>query len=559
MRPSITPGDVTAWLNAFDPAPARVLCAASVFGATFTRAGLLAVVRDLDAPVVDAALRQLVTDGVLHHHPATPPAAHDTWTFADADTAAAIEAVVPPTERARAHGRAAAWFQEEGERDVAVMASQMMRSEEPASAGPWCAEAARRSLREGRYDAALTWAEHAITLGLDPATEASMRMIETGVHDARGAIEEAERCAREAWAIAPEGCMEWFRAASSLAVLAVRRLRPDPFRELDPAIRRALARTDTGVAAAGLALAVFPMLQAGQYGLADVVLARMEEILASGRHPEPTFPARVYSARAMRSLYGNDPVGYLEESSRAARSYETLGEPRFALLHWNNVGFAHVSLGDGESALRAFEGVIEEAAARDLGRIATSARHNRGLALMLVGRHAEAAATERAVIHEAEAQGDAQLAAMARVYLGRVLLAAGDGPGALAAVAQALPSLHGQPGAQVFALAVRATALLRGGHRMEALEAAEQGMRVLDAVGSVEEGEALLRLAHVEALRAGGDGARADAALSAAWSRLLARAAKLRSAAREAFFAGVPEHERMALLARRSGLGGERP
>lgn len=554
MRPSITPNDVTAWLNGYDPAAARVLCAASVFGAVFPADGLRAVVRDLDGPAVDAALLRLAREGVLVPHEGTR-ADRQEWAFADPETAGAIEAVLPPTERARAHGRAAAWFQEEGERDASVLASQMLRSEEPASAGPWCAEAARRSLREGRYDAALTWAAHAVTLGVDPTTEASMRMIETGVRDARGEVEEAERCAREAWRVAPEGGMEWFRAAASVAVLAVRRLRPEPFADLDPAIRRMLDRRDTGVAAAGLALAVLPMLQVGQYGLADAVLARLEEILASGAHPEPTFPARVYAARALRSLFGNDPVGYLEESTRAARSYEALDEPRFSLLHWNNVGFAHVSLGDGESALRVFQAVIDEAGARDLGRIATAARHNRGLALMLLGRHAEAVATERAVIHEAEALGDAHLAAMAWVYLGRVLLAAGDASGALHAVAQALPSLATQPGARVYGLAIRATALLRGGHRMEALEAAEEGMRLLDAVGSVEEGEGLLRLAWLEALRAGGSDAAADAALAVAWRRLQQRMAKVRGAeARYAFVMNVPEHARTAELARRANL-----
>ena len=39
-------------------------------------------------------------------------------------------------------------------------------------------------------------------------------------------------------------------------------------------------------------------------------------------------------------------------------------------------------------------------------------------------------------------------------------------------------------------------------------------------------------------------------------ARLLARAARLRSAAREEFFGKVPEHARMAMLARRAGLGG---
>jgi tetratricopeptide (TPR) repeat protein len=555
MDRPIAATDVTAWLDSFEPLESRVLCAASTFGATFWRGGVCAVAPELDPAAVDDALFRLGVEGVLARDDGSPYAGEDTWRFVDPETAAAVVAVLLPRGRAREHGRAAAWLRSAGCADAALLAGHLLRSERLAEAGPWCATAARRALAAGDYDGALTWSEHAITVGVDPTTEAAMRMVQTGIHDARGALGEAERCAREAWRVAPRGSVEWFRAASSLAVLSGRLLRPDALRELDPAIRQALDDPRTGAAAAGLALAVHPMLQAGQYGLADAVLARLEDILASGAHPEPTFPARVYSARALRALYDNDPVGYRDESARAAREYESQGELRFALLYWNNVGFALISLGEGEAAVESLRALVHRAESRDLHRIALVARHNLGLALTLVGRHGEACAVERAVIRAAEALGDAHLAALAWIYLGRSLLAAGDAQGALTAVGRGLPALSGQLGERVNGLAIRASALLRGGRRLEALASAEEGMRLLDALGSVEEGEALLRLAHVEALRAGGDDARADAALATAWRRLTARSSRVTSPeGRERFFGDVPEHARTRALARRAGL-----
>ncbi len=540
---------VTSWIDSLDLLAGRVLRAASVFGASFWRGGVLAVAPELTLDEVAQSLDALAQMGLVARGAPARFAGEDTWTFAEPRVAEALEASLAPGDRAEAHGRAARWLQAVGELDAAVIASQLLRGDAPAEAAPWCAEAARTALHDGDYDAALSWSEHAISLGVDVEAEAALRMLEVGVHDARGAIELAERCAAEAWRVAPRGSMEWFRAASSLAVLSMRLLRPERFRELGPAIEEALRNPESDVAAAGLALAVFPMLQAGQYVLADLVIDRLEAILASGEHPEPTFPARVYAARALRALFDDDPAGYLTESTRAARSYESLGEHRFALLFWNNVGFAQVSLGDGAGAVETLNAIVRRASSLDLQRVVAAARHNLGLALMLTGRHAEACAIERHVVASANALGDAHLAATAWIYLARALLARGDGAGALDAVDRGLPALSMQPGARVFGLAIRAMALLRVGRGDDALRDAGEAMQVLGTVGSVEEGDALARLAYAEALRARGQRGRYEEAARAARERLMERAARVpEGAMREGFLRNIPEHARTLAL-----------
>ncbi len=343
------------------------------------------------------------------------------------------------------------------------------------------------------HTAALAWSERAIACGCDAATEAALRTLQVGVHDARGALDEAERCAALGFQVAPRGSAEWYRAASSVAVLAMRRLEPDCFRALAPALDEALRDTSHGIAAAGLATALYPMLQAGQYALADLLL-----------------------------------------------------------VHWNNVGFAQLSLGEAERAAGTFRSVIERATALAFQRIATSARHNLGLALLFLGRVAEASALEREVIAEADAQGDAHTADLARLYLARAQLAGGAFPAARRTADEALPALRASPSGRVLGLAIRAQASIATGDLAGAARDAGDGMELLATVGSVDEGEGLLRLTCAEALLAAGRTDEAVRAIEEAWAWLVGRAALAGPReARQRVIDGVPEHARIAALARR--------
>ena len=539
-------GDLTATIDARS---AYVLQCAAVVGADFWRGAVCAAAVGVTPAEVDAALWTLAARAVVRCEAGSRWRAEDTWRFNDPALAATAHDAMDPSQRARAHGAVARWLQDVGELDAAVIGRHLLQSDDRRAAAPWCAEAARSALAAKDYDGALAWSEHAIACGCDRATEAALRILQVSVHDSRGALEEADRCASLGFQVAPRGSPEWFRAASSVAVLAMRRLEPDRFRALAPALDEALRDTQ-GVAAAGLATALYPMLQAGQYALADLLLERLDEILASGEHPEPTFPARVYAARAIRANFGGDPRVFEEESRRAARAYETYDEPRFALIHWNNVGFAQLSLGDAERAAGTFRSVIDRATAQDFQRIVTSARHNLGLALLFQGRIAEASALEREVIAVAEAQGDAHTASLARLYLARAQLAGGAFAAARRTVDDALPALRSSPSGRVLGLAIRAQASIGAGDLAGAARDAADGTELLATVGTVEEGEGLLRLACAEALLAAGRTGEATRAVHEAWAWLQGRAARAGDArARQRFVEGVPEHARIAALA----------
>ena len=146
---------------------------------------------------------------------------------------------------------------------------------------------------------------------------------------------------------------------------------------------------------------------------------------------------------------------------------------------------------------------------------------------------------------------------LARTYLAEVELRAGDGPAAEREARAAAEVLLGIPSLHAVAAAVLALCLLQQGRAAEALASASAGYAELCELGSIEEGEALVRLVHAEALAAAGHAAAAATALGEARARLLARAAQINDPVwRDRFLGKVPENARTLALAAEMGLPG---
>jgi hypothetical protein len=103
---------------------------------------------------------------------------------------------------------------------------------------------------------------------------------------------------------------------------------------------------------------------------------------------------------------------------------------------------------------------------------------------------------------------------------------------------------------QIVAKGTLADVLLARGRPAEALTHAREAMQMLVSTGRLEEGEALVRLAHAEALEATGDHAAARAAVAEARDRLLAIAERIDESRRTTFLENVPENARTLALAR---------
>src|SRR5262249_40387187 len=138
-----------------------------------------------------------------------------------------------------------------------------------------------------------------------------------------------------------------------------------------------------------------------------------------------------------------------------------------------------------------------------------------------------------------------------RIYLAMIQQLRGELVDAELEARAALAVLKGVPPTYAVACAVLAGVLLQKRAPREALGVASEAIGLLESLGGLEEGEALVRLVHAEALNATGDAEGARVAIRAAQARLDARAARLReSPLRTSCLESVPEHARAPARAR---------
>jgi hypothetical protein len=214
-----------------------------------------------------------------------------------------------------------------------------------------------------------------------------------------------------------------------------------------------------------------------------------------------------------------------------------------------NLGLTFAQLGDFESAEEALRAALAAAERLGLPDVATSAAHNLGLTLAHLGRVAEAEKMEQRAVEDFHRLGDPRMEGCARCYAAQIALLADDPARAEREAAAAAELLRVAPPLRASALAVQARAALRQRRAAEAADLARSALALLEQLGAIEEGEALIRLVHAEALAALGDRAAFTRAASDARDRLLEHAARITDPAwRERFLTAVPDNARTLAL-----------
>src|SRR5262249_26486977 len=113
----------------------------------------------------------------------------------------------------------------------------------------------------------------------------------------------------------------------------------------------------------------------------------------------------------------------------------------------------------------------------------------------------------------------------------------------------AIEALSAAPPLRAGAIAVLSRSLLGQGRAGEALVAASEAFTLLSFLGTIEEGESLVRLAYAEALAANGEEASFRQAIASAREQLLTRAARISDLTwRERFLNSVPDNAQTLTL-----------
>jgi tetratricopeptide (TPR) repeat protein len=550
-------GMVQARLDAEGDQAKRVLRAASIFGERFSRNGLAALLGgEAELPQLSEWVERL-TDRELMSINAGAQGSEGELSFCHALIREAAYAMLTEDDRVLGHQLAGGYLEQVGYPDAMVLAEHFRRGGQPARAVRWYREGAEQALRASDLPGAITRAEVGLqaiasldpvhTAEVEPSTEGALRLTQTEAHLWRAEFELAVERGNEAIRALRPGSALWYRAVGQTLVGYGKQAKVGAVSDL---VGRALCEEcepqagDARVVC--LAWAVSFLFMAGRLAEGDRLFERVVEIVAEMPDLAPQTVALVDQARAVQASARGDQPACLHALESAAAAFEVAGDVRNLSTVRANIGFVVSELGVWERA----ESVLRDALAdgRRLGLAEQEAvvQHNLGRVLAIRGDVTAGEQLERQAIESFVRHGDPRLEGLARAYLAEIKLLGGAPAESESCANVALAMPQPNPGARVLALAVRARALLAQGRAEEALASAREAHEQLLALGAIEEGDAMVRLAYAECLNATGAKPAAIVVIEDGCRRLRERAATIRDPdLRKRFLTDVPVHARM--------------
>jgi eukaryotic-like serine/threonine-protein kinase len=544
---------VQARLEAEGDESRRILRAASLFGQSFWRGGVLALLGDDERSThVAERLEELVEKELIVRQGKGRFPGEAEFSFRHAILREAAYGMLTSEDRELGHRLAAAWLEKAGERDAMVLAEHLERGRESRRAVSFYLRAAEQALEGNDLELAISRAERGIRGGAEGSVLGALLLVQIEAYRWRGEAEAeaAERCAVRAKEAFPERSAAWFTAAGEAAAGACRR--GDPalarafIRELDPSADPVSRRAQTIAAA----LVSVSLLNAGGFTEATALLSEIDRVGGDLLPDDPFLDGWVERARALRAAIDGDAAAFLCITELAATRFEAAGYIRNACLQQTNAGFARCELGSFDEAERTLRAALASAEQCGLPSVAAATRHTLGLALLRLGRLDEAEMVETLATTAFEAQSNARMEGGCRVYLSWILRLAGRLDEALAEARHAVRLLERAPPALTSALGMVAEVQLAQGRTRDALFTAEQAMKLLETLGGIEEGETRVRLVHALCLFETGATEAAKRAVQKAKDQLEERAAKIADPIHRVTFLGtVPENARVLALA----------
>lgn len=559
-RGDALPGTVLAMTEArlaeLEPGARRVLRAASVTGETFWRGSLEALLGETSNPLeLDAWLAVLERSEAVHRRDGSRFPGEREFAFRHALVREAAYATLTDDDRALAHRLAGEWLERAGEPDALALAGHFERGGVGARAAELHARAALEAFEGHDAASALARGARAMELGLEPelATRLALMLAEAarwaGRFDdaARWATFVAERAGPESdafWgsrALLVEAAMAAGKASAMVGVAE----------ELLDALGRAALRSAAVVAAAR----VVPVVALdGSFALMDALLEVVEARGAAVLVADPAARAAYHAARVMVAHVRGRAEAAVHAAREARAGFEAVGDVRGACLQLQLEGFALTQVGQFELA----EGLYREALARaerlGLAGVALLVRMRLAQTFGRACRFDESLALFDEAIRGFAALGNVMDQAVARAYRAGVLQIADRHEEAIAEASDALDVFRSSRPFRAALLGLVALAELDAGHVERGVRTAEEACAALDALGSVVEGELIIRLSRAEATyrSSGPDAARP--AFAELLRELRERADAMHDPTwRETFLGRLGENQR--ILARAAELG----
>ncbi len=542
---------VQSRLEGLHPDLRRVLRAASIFGRLFWANGVAALLEGQDFQ--PAMLARLEEHELVARLGEGAVASNDEYAFRHSAFREAAYATLTDADRALGHRLAAEWLERSGVHDATTLADHHERAGELARAVPWYARAAQQALEGNDFVTTIERAGRGIACGAEGTELGMLHLFSAEAHRCRGEFEETSIAADAARSLLERGGQHWCQAHVIWAGAMSAMGRLDRAQQAGREALDLAFTADPDVQLGVYARIAGQATSAGDYPLARRLCAAAEEVYARGTK---SFAARAWieRSRSVITALDGDTAATAAAHAAAAHAAELAGDLRYACTERHNAGDLLKELGDYAGACSALESTLADAERLGLTFLTAAARNNLAFALFRGGHPSEALALARRAIDDAETMGFRRFECFGRLYLAMMLLEGGQAAAALDEAKRAVDALVvvGPP-IEPFARALVAKTLLALGRREEALDAARGAYERLIALGAVEEGEAVIRVAYVEALDAMGEHELAREIAKTAHARLLDRASKIRDeATRHRFLEKVPEHARTTELASRA-------
>jgi eukaryotic-like serine/threonine-protein kinase len=529
-------GIVQARLEAEGPEVRRVLRAASVFGETFSRDGVAALLGG-ERPGVGEAVERL-TDRELVNI-AAPSIASDgspAFTFAHALIREAAYAMLTNEDRSLGHRLAAKWLLEHSAPEPIVLAEHFRRGGDTRSAAFWYRRAAEQALKANDLDGAIARAGLGLAALGSEAHDAqageirgALSLVEAEAFRWRGELSRAESAGVAALALLVPGSSMWFRAAGQTIVALGSQGKVKELGALIANIRAVEPQLEARDAfLVCLSEGATHLIIAGHLAAADALLEEAARLAGYFFDIEPQAWGLVHKARAARAAARGETTHGLEELEIAWALFEQAGDQRNACAVRSGIGTVYADLGDSGRAVELLREVVANADGLGLSEIVAIGR--RALSRVLGWRHetVEAERLARQAVATLEARGESREQGLAICYLAEIMLSIGRFEEAAVQAERAAASLSSAPAERALACALLARARLGRGKVHEASVVAHEAYYgALESLGTMGECETVVRLAYAECLLAARDIEAAHGVLLRARERLLVRAASL--------------------------------
>jgi tetratricopeptide (TPR) repeat protein len=533
-----------------EPEARRILRAAAVYGRSFWRGGLVALLGEFDAHQLDPWLR-ILCERELIERQLESRFDEEQYGFRHGLLREAAYAMLVDEDRELGHRLAGEWLEQAGEPQALVLAEHFERGADHARAAVALTRAAQQALEGHDFEGVLDLAQRGITCGAEGHERGLVRRLQAEAHRWLGHFEEGCDAARDAAELLASGSSERFRAIEEWLVSAGRL---STYADVDTWSQRAHAAPDEGAASNRLrALCAVSRVwfHAGDYQRADALIDEASRMLDDHDGLDAGALAEYHRLCGARARHVGDLVGDHRGYAASLSEFERAGDERSACNARVSVAFALVELGRYDEAEGMLRRALDDAERMGLSTIATRARQNLGPVLQQRGQLDEARALVQQAIDESIEQQNVRFEAWTRIYLARIEHQAGRLVEAEREARTAAEQMRVTPPARAGALAALAQVYLARKRTEDALRAAREAMEILERFGGIEEFEPLVRIALAEALDASGERAAAARVIAAAKQRIEALAAKLDGDSRNSFLANVVDNQTILKLAAR--------